>query len=566
MSHRSLFLRLDGVTRIERLHRRVHQPQRHPENPVLRGEHPWETMASLYGTVLFDPREGCFKMWYLTGPRSSGEVRVRGRRALGNITLLGYATSTDGVHWDKPRLGQLDFEGSTDNNLIDIGRTNCEGMAVLLDERETDPERRYKGFYWEHGGVDVFVEHEDGRILWGEGEGDGMWMSFSADGVHWRDCGANPVIPRGSDTTQSLLWDEQLGEYVVFGRLGIGGRRVARAVSEDAILFSDPELVFECDEADEEGTQFYGMPVDQYEGLYLGMVWVYREGVDGTIDTSLATSRDGVTWERTLDRQTFLSLGPPGSWEDGMVRISQRFLTVGDEIYLYYGGVQGAHTGRKFKEVERVEAPALGLATLRRDGFVSLDAGEDEGWVLTRPIEVTGDELHVNAAADGQVIAELTDDLGHVLEGYASAPVTGDSADAVVCPSSGGSPSWPAEKCGCGSGCGGRVCIRTGSRPESNEILRRRLELRGRDTTTLGGRGRCLAHSHQFPKATGSRLLSPAAHLTVSRTYRKPPAASGRRRARPAPCFPPPASPAPVEAPRLEWRRARLPRPRSRRG
>ena len=60
------------------------------------GANPWEKMASLYGTVLRDPSDGLFKMWYLTGPYADGMIEVRGRQALGNITLLGYATSQDG--------------------------------------------------------------------------------------------------------------------------------------------------------------------------------------------------------------------------------------------------------------------------------------------------------------------------------------------------------------------------------------------------------------------------------------------------------------------------------------
>lgn len=306
MTHRHLFLDLHDVTRIENMYRRVHQPKRHPANPVLKGENPWEQMASLYGTVLYDPEEERFRMWYLTGPSAPNMIRVRGRKALGNITLLGYATSGDGIHWEKPTLGQLDVEGSKENNLIDLGRTNCEGFAVLYDERDPDPSRRYKGFYWEHGGVDVFVRHDDGRLLWGQGEGDGMWISFSPDGIHWTNAPENPVIPLGSDTTQSLIWDPKIGKYVAFGRFGAGGRKVARAESDDALHFSEPKLVLECDERDEEMTQLYGCPIDLYEGIYLGMAWVYREGVDGTIDTSLATSRDGIHWGRTLDRQTFL--------------------------------------------------------------------------------------------------------------------------------------------------------------------------------------------------------------------------------------------------------------------
>ena len=432
MEHRYLFLDLQHITRIDGLYRRMHQPQRHPNNPILRGENPWESIASLYGTVLYDPENSLFKMWYLTGPYADGMVRVRQRNALGNITLLAYATSTDGVHWEKPILNQVDFEGSTENNLVDIGRTNCEGAAIIYDADEADPARRYKGFYWEHGGVDTFVEYE-GRTIWGRGEGDGMWMSFSPDGVHWTNCESNPVIPIDSDTTQSLVWDPKIQKYVVFGRFGAGGRKTARAESPDAIHFSQPERVFECDEFDEEGTQIYGMPINIYEGIYLGMIWVYREGVDGTIDTSLATSRDGINWQRVLDRQTFLTLGEPGSWEDGMTRISQNFITHNDHIYFYYGGVNGPHTGRKFKQVERKHKSMLGLATLRRDGFVSLDAGETDGQMLTKPLILDGGELHLNAdASQGYVVISITDDIGMPLEGYTSRRIVGDQLDTSV--------------------------------------------------------------------------------------------------------------------------------------
>ncbi len=432
MEFRYLFLDLQHITRIGGLYRRMHQPQRHPENPILRGENPWERVASLYGTVLYDPHDSLFKMWYLTGPYVDGMVMVRQRKALGNITLLAYATSIDGVYWEKPILNQIDFEGSTANNLIDVGRTNCEGMAVIYDENETDPDRRYKGFYWEHGGIDTFIQHE-GRTIWGQGEGDGMWMSFSPDGVHWTDYENNPVISLGSDTTQSLVWDPKIEKYVVFGRFGAGGRRTARTESSDCINFSKPELVLGCDEFDEGGTQIYGMPINIYEGVYLGMIWIYREGVDGTIDTSLATSRDGIKWERVLDRQTFLTLGEKGSWEDGMVRISQNFITYNDQLYFYYGGVNGPHTGHKFKQVERKYQSMLGLATLRRDGFVSLDAGEVEGFMLTKPLTLNDKDLYLNVdASQGYVIVAVTDDLGIPLENYTSQRIVGDELETRV--------------------------------------------------------------------------------------------------------------------------------------
>ena len=88
---------------------------------------------------------------------------------------------------------------------------------------------------------------------------------------------------------------------------------MACSESDDFVHWSEPQLVFECDEGDEAETQFYGVPIDLYEGLYLGMPWIYREGVDGTIDTQLAVSRDGIRWQRVGARETFLPLGRPGS-------------------------------------------------------------------------------------------------------------------------------------------------------------------------------------------------------------------------------------------------------------
>ena len=53
---------------------------------------------------------------------------------------------------------------------------------------------------------------------------------------------------------------------------------------------------------------------------------------------------------------------------------------------------------------------------LRRDGFVSLDAGENEGSVLTQPFKPTAGKLYVNVDAhDGELSAEVCDNQGKVL-------------------------------------------------------------------------------------------------------------------------------------------------------
>ena len=431
MSVRHLFVNDYEVTRNLGLCREVHQPVKHQGNPVLRPDAAWEVRASIYGTTIYDSSERLFKRWYLTSPaRNNQRIAVRGQAVPGNVTLVGYATSEDGIHWKKPILGQVSIDGSTHNNIVDIGRLNSEGVSVLCEPDDPDPSKRYKAFYWEHGTGEL-IQREDGLVLFGAGEGDGMWVSLSPDGIQWTNYENNPVIAMASDTDQTVVRDEKLGKYVAFGRFGAGGRKIARAESDDFLHWSEPKLVFECDEMDEPGTQFYGMPLDIYEGLYIGTPWIYRQEVDGTIDTQLACSRDGIHWQRVGACETFLPLGQAMSWEDGMVRIGKRFVVLGEKLYLFYGGVQGPHTGPKFPKVERKSEAAIGLCTLRRDGFVSLNAGSEWGTALTRPINLEGGSLHLNVdAKGGQAVVALCDSCGVPLDGFErSAPIESDQLD-----------------------------------------------------------------------------------------------------------------------------------------
>ena len=79
-------------------------------NPiVLRNGNPGEPddeMVQFYGTVL--NIDGELRMWY---PGESSQSRGCGNRR------LCYATSTDGIHWEKPSLGLIEFNGNSNNNI-----------------------------------------------------------------------------------------------------------------------------------------------------------------------------------------------------------------------------------------------------------------------------------------------------------------------------------------------------------------------------------------------------------------------------------------------------------------
>lgn len=431
---RNLFIDDYMIAHIDGMRRVVNQPTKYSGNPVIKPDTPWEGYCSIYGTAMYDERENLFRIWYLTIPRDRGKQPLphRGSLRAPHTTLAAYATSVDGIHWDKPNLDQFPYDNIAETNLLDIGRYNCEGISVLFDSLDPDPERRYKAFYWDHGSGG-FQEREDGRMLCMPGPEDGTCVAFSPDGLRWTEYEGNPVISAYCDTNQTVIWDANIERYVAFSRFGFG-RKVARSESVDFQNWSKPELVLDTDAADGKGTQFYGIAVDIYEGLYLGMLWVYREGIDGCIDTQLGCSRDGIHWERVGDRQTFLPLGEAGSWEDGMVRSAERIIVRNDQIFIYYCGVQGAHTGPKFPRVERQHLPAIGLATLRRDGFVSLDADSEPGFVLTKPFCLPSGDIHLNVdAQNGQVTLAICDTSGKPLPGLESSElITGDNLDAIV--------------------------------------------------------------------------------------------------------------------------------------
>jgi hypothetical protein len=105
---------------------------------------------------------------------------------------------------------------------------------------------------------------------------------------------------------------------------------------------------------------------------------------------------------------------------------------VGDKLYIYYRSLANRH--RPYDGADTLDQNGgLGLATLRLDGFASLNAGYDGGRVTTRPLHCRGSRLHVNAKADfGRLFAEVLDEGGKPIPCFTRAeclPMQADRTD-----------------------------------------------------------------------------------------------------------------------------------------
>jgi len=383
------------------LRRTYHAAEYYEDNPVLKPDRPWEmergpTAMVFSDGVFYDPADGLYKMWYMGG----------------YVGPTCYATSEDGVHWDKP---SLDVVPGT--NIVQT--TTRDSGTVWLDLEEEDPARRYKMVIYPHP----------------EGAG-ALSVFFSADGIHW----GKPVRtgPCGDRTT--VFWNPFRGMWVYglreyLPQTGVGR---CRRYWENADLVAgarwkagEPPLWVGADDLDARRAdlntpcELYNLDCVAYESLMLGLFTIWR-GQPGDRakpnEVLVGFSRDGFYWDRSF-REAFIPVSEHyGDWNWGNVQSAGGCcLVVGDRLWFYVSGRAGV-PGSSASGV-----CATGLAFLRRDGFASMDAGEEEGVLTTRPVSFTGRYLFVNVkASEGELRAEVLDEAGEPI-----APFTRDNCKPV---------------------------------------------------------------------------------------------------------------------------------------
>jgi hypothetical protein len=424
-SNKQLFLDEQFFARKQNVSLVVNQPVK-DDQPVLVADpsRPWELNRISSGTSVIDDG-GVIKLYYDALGPSTYEDRSRWRC---------YATSTDGVHFTKPNLGIVAFGERTDTNIVwpPTRTATYEPGSVFLDPNPNcPPAERYK----------MVCEYNSATS-----------MVVSADGLHWTPY-SSPSF-RYSDTTNTAYFDNRIGRYVGWARYNSGtslGRQVARCEFNDPHNWGAEAAVFSADAQDQStldpavytGMDFYNGGVHVYQGapgVYLGFpaaYFHYRPEVaaarsqyglrkadnDGPLEVQLITSRDSVNWYRPDRGKAFIPRGPDGSVDDGQTYVmgTSNLIYRGDEIWIYY-------TAQPFTHGDYALDGQLALgsvmrAVLRRDGFVSVDAGAETGGFTTPTMIFSGSHLtlNVDAGCEGWLRAALLDANGNPLDGYSLA-------------------------------------------------------------------------------------------------------------------------------------------------
>ncbi len=443
-TRRRLFLDDDLMASMKNVRREIHPADKHPANPLLRPTETWEGKAAiLYGSVIRDGDR--FRMWYHSDPGVS------------------YAESPDGIRWTKPPLGIISIGGAKTN--IVLSRESAAGkpslpffsemFGVHKDDRDPDPNRRYK-----MGFLSIQRDYQGPREdPYHGGQRRGLGVAGSPDGFRWRLI-ENWATEAICDGATHWMFDPSRNTYILYGRTKFvspevakawagdewvkktfWGRSVARTESPDFLKWdhTDPSsapVVMTVDTKDPVGAEIYSMLVFPYESVYIGLVQMFcsRPGAIH-LDLQLAVSHDSVHFTRVCDsdgkRLAFIPCGGIGEWDRYNNSIATNPpLLVGDELRFYYGGRTCRHS--PYEGEDRGESGgAIGLATIRRDRFVSLAASFDGGVIATKPLMPSGKTLHLNAKCDfGRIVVEAVDKDGKTVA--ESRPIRADSTDIAV--------------------------------------------------------------------------------------------------------------------------------------
>lgn len=421
-SRRELFVDRHLVETLKGADYRLHHPR--PAEISVTLDQPWEKRFNNGISVVKDRSR--FLLYYSADNR------------------LAVAVSQNGVHWEKPPLDLVDFEGNRNNNLV--GTSDGKLMIadtrplpeIFLDHRpDVKPPERFKALTLDEQPGVTFVH---------------AWVS--ADGFAFRRLRDKPIIRTSLfgafDGFESLFWSDVEQQYVMYLRYAIrvqppnprdpNRRVIARMTSRDFLTWTQPQPMTFGDAGllppdhhyNNQTTPYFRAPhiyialsnrlaqtrqaLTRKQAQAAGLV-PSRTGIDDPLkwligdcgDTVMLTTRGGTHYDRLFME----GLVRPGLGAENWVTRSNYTLrglhpTSRREMSIWVS----RHNGQKTCHVRRF--------VFRTDGLVSIRAPYRGGEFVTRPLTFQGNSLGINfatSAVGGVRVAILSAD-GKPINGF----------------------------------------------------------------------------------------------------------------------------------------------------
>ncbi|MDB6169265.1 MAG: hypothetical protein JWM88_2129 [Verrucomicrobia bacterium] len=347
------------------------------ENPLA----PDQVASQFYGSVVHDG--GKYRMWYYAiALKEPGDAYRPDVKALLQGPVC-YAESDDGIAWTKPNLGQVSVRGSTSNNAIALPDALIEGVHVIKDESDPDPQRRFKMVYNPHNGKTWVIR-----------------TATSADGLHWKAAekfGIDQFLETASFYRFNDLYVVN-GQRLTYSDGGHPSGRQGRAVLSPDFnrwLAGDTEAFLLPEPADPAARGAH-MPYDQ---VHLGVgaasfgnvavgfygLWHNVPGDEDSqkrwgwfgygkisCDLGLVISNDGLHFREPVKGRAYISrMDTPATPVPGknyptiLTQSGNGILNVGDETRIYFGRWLNADYGMGYNG-------EVALAVLPRDRWGSV--------------------------------------------------------------------------------------------------------------------------------------------------------------------------------------------------
>lgn len=321
----------------------------------------------------------------LAGRGGGYEVLYRGTD-ITNVKAVGYASSTDGIAWNKsaanPVLqggtGTWDAGGVAYGPLIDEGGhytmffQGFDAANELRYGRAVSPDlvnwQRDAGFVFGPGPAGAWDEHLDTARVFRQGEGYGMLYqgydasnikqvgyAYSSDGMTWERNAANPVLRRGVPGSWDDTWINSfvflerpwVGDFMIAysGYDGSGNYGIGLAFSPDGVNWTkhadNPVMVTGGPSAWDE-VKLDAMALS-FDGSVYKLVLQGEDGI-GRFNVGQAYSDNGLMWTKPPENPVLTPSAAP-AWDDYYVSASTPYLE-GNTLRMFYNGI-GSITPRQ---------------------------------------------------------------------------------------------------------------------------------------------------------------------------------------------------------------------------